>query len=353
MMTPTMRPSDKTKICAGAVLLALTTATVAAHADEARTADVAANDERMAEARRQFEAGVSLLDDPDGAKYEEAHHAFKKAYELSRSPKVLGNIGFCAMHLERDGEAIDAYSAYLREVPEIEDRERAQIQRDLVTLTSTVGRLRVVVKSTGNAFSLLDRRTQTRGDAIENAYAFEGTETTIRLRSGRHTFKVKGPEGESIPFDVTVEPGSMVSHDFTFAPPTQPRPDSSSASVVGKSPSLAGPVILGVAGLAAIGTGVVTGLMARSKTSEIERNCPSDLCPSTYDLASERSSAKTFGTVADVSLIGGGVLLAGAAIWYVLLPKGDSPKTSGKAPTWISSAMCTRDGCGLHLQRGF
>ena len=46
----------------------------------------------MSEARKQFQAGVNLLDDPDGAKYEEAYHAFKNAYELSRSPKVLGNI---------------------------------------------------------------------------------------------------------------------------------------------------------------------------------------------------------------------------------------------------------------------
>ncbi len=55
------------------------------------------NEERLAEARRQFDAGVSLLDDPDGAKYEDAYRAFKRAYELSKSAKVLGNIGFCAM----------------------------------------------------------------------------------------------------------------------------------------------------------------------------------------------------------------------------------------------------------------
>src|SRR5688500_17175922 len=53
-------------------------------------------DDVMVEARKQFQAGVNLLDDPDGARYEDAYLAFRKAYELSRSPKVLGNIGYCA-----------------------------------------------------------------------------------------------------------------------------------------------------------------------------------------------------------------------------------------------------------------
>src|SRR4051812_675274 len=76
-------------------------------------------DDKMVEARKQFQAGVNLLEDPEGAQYEQAYNAFRKAFELSRSPKVLGNIGFCALHLERDGEAIDAYNTYLRDAPDI------------------------------------------------------------------------------------------------------------------------------------------------------------------------------------------------------------------------------------------
>jgi hypothetical protein len=326
----------------------------------------AATDERMAEARRQFEAGVSLLDDPDGAKYEDAHRAFKKAYELSRSPKVLGNIGFCALKLERDGEAIDAYSSYLREVPDIEERERVQIQRDLVTLTSTVARLKIVVKNPATtSTTLVDKRAQTRGEAVENAYAFQGNEHTLRLRPGRHTFKVKAGDQESAPLEVTLEPGAVASHELTLVTASQlnNNGDNREPSQRGGSRSLAGPIILGATGLAALGAGVVTGLMASGKTSDIEKACPNDLCPSTYDLASERTKAKTFGTVADISFIGGGVLLGGAILWYVLLPSGDAKKSkpTGAATTssvtswssWSPAAMCTSDGCRMQLQRGF
>src|SRR6266481_4578482 len=59
------------------------------------------------EARTHFAAGVNLLRDPDGARYEEAYREFKAAYAASPSYKILGNLGLCAMKLERDGEAIE------------------------------------------------------------------------------------------------------------------------------------------------------------------------------------------------------------------------------------------------------
>ena len=74
------------------------------------TAEPAPDDSRVEEARLHFNAGVAYLQDPEGERYEEAYAEFKKSYELSKSPKVLGNVGLCAMMLERDGEAIDAYT---------------------------------------------------------------------------------------------------------------------------------------------------------------------------------------------------------------------------------------------------
>jgi len=65
------------------------------------------------EARKNFEAGVGFLNDPDGARYEPAYAAFKAAYQASPSWKILGNLGLCALKLERNSEAIEAYQRYL------------------------------------------------------------------------------------------------------------------------------------------------------------------------------------------------------------------------------------------------
>lgn len=54
-------------------------------------------------ARALFRAGVTLLQDPDGARYEEAYQQFKAAYAESPSWKILGNLGYTAMKLERTG----------------------------------------------------------------------------------------------------------------------------------------------------------------------------------------------------------------------------------------------------------
>ena len=298
----------------------------------------------VAEARKQFAAGVNLLDDPDGAKYEEAYHAFRKAFSLSRNPKVLGNIAYCAMHLERDGEAIEAYSTYLRETPDIDERERAQIQRDLATLTSTVARVKITVKHSANVFQLVDTRLQTRGAPIENTYAMAGNQITLRVRPGRHSFKAKTGAVESVVVEALVEPASETAHEITFAPPRASGP-----VVVKESPSYAGPVILGVTGLLAIGGGVATGVLARNKESDIEGTCPNDTCPASYDLDGERDKAKTFATVADAAFIGGGALLAGSLLWYVLVPKSKT----GAAGATTASAICTGAGCAFSIGRGF
>src|SRR5262245_22280826 len=104
-------------------------------APAARAADVTITEE----ARAHFSAGVSFLQYPDGARYEDAYREFSAAYAASPSWKILGNLGLSAMKLERDGEAIDAFAKYLSQGGKDIDRdERAQVERDLKTLQAGV-----------------------------------------------------------------------------------------------------------------------------------------------------------------------------------------------------------------------
>jgi tetratricopeptide (TPR) repeat protein len=94
------------------------------------------------DARAHFAAGVNLLQDPDGARYEEAYAEFKTAYQISPSWKILGNLGIAAFKLERDGEALAAFEKYLAEgAQEIDAEERAQFERDVTTLRASLVRL--------------------------------------------------------------------------------------------------------------------------------------------------------------------------------------------------------------------
>jgi hypothetical protein len=97
-----------------------------------------------------------------------------------------------------------------------------------------------------------------------------------------------------------------------------------------------------------LGAGVASGLLARSKHGDIEGTCTNDVCPASFDLDGERERAKTYGVVADAAFVGGGVLVAGAAVWYLLQPRRRGARTGATA-----GAMCTTAGCGLVLGRRF
>src|SRR5262245_6642638 len=80
------------------------------------------------EARAYFRNGVELLQ-ATPPNYQDAYYQFKLAFDKSNSWKVLGNMGLCAVNLERDGEALRYYDDYLkRGGKDINKEERAAIE---------------------------------------------------------------------------------------------------------------------------------------------------------------------------------------------------------------------------------
>ncbi|MBS2016023.1 MAG: hypothetical protein JST00_24285 [Deltaproteobacteria bacterium] len=298
------------------------------------------------EAKRHFAAGVTLLQDPEGEKVEEAYREFRTAYDLSSSPKILGNMGFCAMRLERDGEAIDAYSRYLREVPDIDADERAQIVRDLQTLTVGVARISIEVNKPG--VRILDVRIPVRGDRITNAYGpVTNGKLEIGIRPGHHVITAKLPDHEDETWELDAYAATRDKRTFTMrervvAPPPSAAPVASSTNV--------GPyIVMGIGGAMLVG-GAITGIVALGQTSDIESKCPGDVCPNSFDLEDARSTAKTFVRVTDVMLIGGAIVGAGGLAWLLLSGSGskEAPKAASVAPARmrpVPLAGCSAEGC--------
>jgi tetratricopeptide (TPR) repeat protein len=71
------------------------------------------------EARARFAA--ARLAYADG-RFDDALEDFKRAYALSRRPELLFNVGSAADRLRRDQEALEAYEAYLKQVPDADNR---------------------------------------------------------------------------------------------------------------------------------------------------------------------------------------------------------------------------------------
>jgi hypothetical protein len=306
-----MRVSKLQGLCAGLLLVG------SLYARTAAAADVLISDN----ARAHFNAGVSLLQDPDGARYEEAYREFQAAYADSPSWKICGNLGITAMKLERDGEAIEAFRTYLKEGgTAIEAEERAQMQRDLDTLTAGVVTLRFSSLPAG-AF-VIDERIPVQGSPIKNSYGPLTQQLVIGVRPGQHrlTAHLEGYKDEV--WMVDARSGSTLEHVFELKQPdvagsTGQGPGQTHDRVATSRPVPTGVYIgLAATGLLAIGTGVV-GVMASAKHSDFEsKNDGSDPIAA-RDL---KDSGKTLNVVTD-ALLGGAIVAGGiTAVLYFTRP---------------------------------
>jgi len=306
---------------------------------------VACADEQISEeARRHFKAGVAFLQDPDGERPEEAYTEFKVAYALSKSPKVLGNLALCAMKLERDGEAIDAYKRYVMEVSDIDDDERRQVNSDIAMLTASAVRVTVTVDSPQTRF--IDTRIPVRGAPITNVYGPVDDKLEIVMRVGHHRLQAKsGSADAEWEFDATGD--TQMTHDFHLQSAPAPGVD---RPVEGTSRSKTAPIVTMSIGAAMLLTSAVTGFVALTKVNDLVRACPHDECPAGFDYAGARTSARTFVGLTDILLLSGALLTGGGAAWFFL--QGESSKP-GPAPSTRTSASCTSEGCGATFRFDF
>ena len=289
-----------------------------------------AEDAPVSEAARQhFTAGVAFLQDPDGARYEEAYREFQAAYADSPSWKMLGNLGIAAMKLERDGEAIEAFTKYLAQgSAELEAEEKAQVERDLATLRASAGKLTLTSNPAGA--QVTDERLPVTGAAVVNRYGPLGAPLTITIRPGHHRLTARVAGRPDSVWEVDVQPQGAVQHDFTF--------EAAAPIPGGATPAQPGPVAdeggtpTGVyIGLVATGVfaagGAVTGVLALGKHKEFEdKNDGSDPAAA-QDL---QDSGKTLNLVTDI-LFGAAVVSAGvtAVIYFTSSGSSKPDKSAG------------------------
>ncbi len=211
-----MRPSRHPRLAAAALVALAVAAAPAARAQPAPAHPVTVTPE----ARAHFVAGVRLLQDPAGPRYEDAYEEFKAAYAASPSPSMLGNIGLCAMKLERDEEAIRAYESYL-ESAKIDAAERNQIETDLGTLRAAVVHVTLTLAAGPSEpvtdVRVVDVRTPVQGSPVTNGYG-PPAKATIRLdvHPGHHIVTVKRDGYLPSSWELDAVPGASLSHTFTM-----------------------------------------------------------------------------------------------------------------------------------------
>jgi hypothetical protein len=330
---------------------------MAAGAETARAApkDSAPTVQISDKARELFRTGVTLLQDPDGARYEEAYQQFKAAYAESPSWKILGNLGYTAMKLERDGEAIEAFRGYLEQGgDELSPAERAQFQSDLDTLSATAAV--VTVRGLPAGTRVTDVRSPNKGADVKNYYEVPASEPLVlRVRAGVHRFtaqwggqppqtqelETSAGGAHGVQFESVLQPEPVRPEPVQPEPvvPSAPEPAPSTLSVSSsddgffRSP-LPAYISIGI-GTVGVGLGVVFLLQRSSATSEADDKYDACLESMSCVLSDQREmedlddEAATMGTLSVVSFGVGAVgLAAGAAL---LLMDGNTEEATTAA----------------------
>ena len=298
------------------------------------------------EAREHFVAGVRMLKDPAGPRYEEAYQEFRVAYASSPSPRILGNMGLCAMKLERDEEAIGAYEKYLAGVADLDPGERQQIEGDLTVLKASLVRLTLLVDTDGAR--VVDARTPVQGAPITNVYGpFPARQIQLGVHPGHHTITVKREGFEPSGWDVDALPAAQLSHGYAMralapvAPvgPVAPAPLLLPQPEVVERPTPTSVYVLTTLTGAFLVGGVITGAAALQKKRDFDAANDGTMPTQARSI---KSSGQKLNVVTDV-LVGSAIVSAGVAAG-LYFSRPTIKVAPGARPTSASSSIRLRIG---------
>ena len=306
-----LRPPVRRLITALPILLALDLAPAAA-----------AGDSLSPNAEKLFTEGLKLAHTGDCV---HAREKFTESYAADPAPGTLINWALCEEKLGRSATALELMRLADETLP-ANHPKRAGMVKHMEVLAKRAPLLRL-----RSAASLPAGATVTMDGALLEPTAFtrgvlgDPGNRIIELRApGHQDRRYEVTLAEATTLEVTVEPGprqdvSKAGASGASLTSSEPASSASASSTLGWA--LAG------GGLAVVGAGVVTGLLAKDKWDTVERDCNIDQGYCRTDEGVRASSAgSTLAAVSTASFILGGASLAVGG--YLLLTKKDAPTTA-------------------------
>jgi hypothetical protein len=304
---------------------------------------------KLEQAKKHMQAGAAFYNDPSGHKCEEALKEFGQAYELSGSLNALRGMAICNLELERDGEAIPQYQAYLKgKGDKIEPADKQQMDSDLATLKAAAAKVAISVDR--GAVKIVDVRTPSRGYPVTNEYQVGAAGKTLLIHPGSHLLTATIEGGTELKWQVEISNGGSYDHAFEFdkAPPP------ASAGTGGPTPDQTPqrrpvPVYVWIgAGVSVVLTGVTVAMMLRAKSAK-----------DAYDTANHHETKpqldklsndlKSDNLVADLFLGGSVAVIAATTVLFITRPAVSGPPKTG----WTFTPVAGPTGGGAFVSATF
>jgi len=256
--------------------------------------------------------------------YREAADAFREAYTLKPTWKVLYNVGQAEAAAKRYGLALEAFEAYLAQGgDDVPDVRREELLEELERLRKMVGTVEITAPDGAQVF--VDGVARGAAPLLGKLPVSASVEHRAWVvvdgeRSPERAFKVMGSDSISITLGAAAEgpaapavvvEGPDVAADEGARPPEQePAADGGPSGL-----RTGGWVMVGVGGAMLI-AGAVTGALALNLDDELYNDCPDGHCTSDRQEDIDRLGALS--AVTDVMLFAGGAVAATGAVLLIV-----------------------------------
>jgi hypothetical protein len=191
----------------------------------------------------------------------------------------------------------------------------------------------------------------------------------VEVDAGQHTFTFTFADGTKKDQTYVVLEGAKAQRVGVTLPPAAPTPvptnrAPSSQSVWGReagaTPARAWngrktlALVVGGVGVAGVGLGAAFGLAAISSFSSQKSNCSAPgNCAQYSQAVTDHQSAANASTISTVGFVGGGALIAAAAVLYFTAPSGSGTAESKTATGWTLVPSATPAGGAMWLRGTF
>jgi hypothetical protein len=282
---------------------------------------------RADEAAEQFRRAITMFDEGN---CEEALPLFEKAFSATQSPNARLYVARCLAQLGRLPEAYREMKGTVdvaRQKAVDDDKyvkTRDAAAAELAQLEPRVGKLVVALPEAPEGATI-----EVNGHAIDEAERG----VPFPVEPGILVVVARAPGRETVTREIEIAGGetktvAIVLPEAGVGP--SPPGEEEKPSGAGISGLQIGGIVVGVIGLGGLAAFAATGSMAKSRFDRLAEECGGVRCtdPSYADVVDE---GKTLQTVANVTAVVGGVLLAGGVAMIIFGGGDDDPEVSAGA----------------------
>ena len=285
----------------------------------------------------------------DHADWEHARDLFHRAYTLVPAPTIALYEGRALSKLHRFVEAEEAYMRAARtsldaESPEPFRKAVHDAEDDLLALRAKMPKVTIV--TSGPGAREVELSVTLDGRPLKSALL--GVE--LPIDPGDHTLRavVPGAAPSQVAFSVVEQQTQTVELTVPLAerapPKAHPQPALVAPKQVAPQPEakpaswhLPVALVAGGVGVAGLATGIITGLMAGSRYSKAERQCPDHACVAGSAGLDTLQSFRSLRTVSTIGYIIGGVGLAAGTTLFLTAPsKSTARARTGSVNVWVN-----------------